>query len=142
MEHSQRHISRKAIPNELTMPLSTAASAQAGAAFNPPKCSKGPRDLELRTRYLENNLIKERLPDGGDDGDDCTLIVHCLYPQVHLCPWERGHCMSTYGTVHAPPSAVVKIRGANSVTELLSLAGVRLWEKRDWCAGTLPSMAI
>lgn len=57
------------------MPLSKAVSAQAGAAFNPPKCSKGPSDLELRARYLENNLIKERLPGGGDDGDDCTLPV-------------------------------------------------------------------
>lgn len=50
--------------------------------------------------------------------------------------------MFTYGTVPAPPSAVVKIRDATSVTELLSLAGVRLWEKRDWCAEALPSMAM
>lgn len=45
LKHLQRHIPRKAIRNELTMPLSTAASAQARAAFNPPKYSKGPRDL-------------------------------------------------------------------------------------------------
>lgn len=55
LKHSQKHISRKAICNELTMVLSTAASAQSGAAFNPPKCSEGPRDLELKTRYLESN---------------------------------------------------------------------------------------
>lgn len=102
LKHSQKHIPRKAICNELTMPLSTAASAQ---AFNPPKCSKGPRDLGLRTGTLNTiSHVKQRLPGGGDDGDSCTRDT-----QMHLCSLGMGHCMPTCGTVHTPPSSVVKM---------------------------------
>lgn len=101
LKHSQKHIPRKAICNELTMPLSTAASAQ---AFNPPKCSKGLRDLELRARYLENNEPCQRLLGGGHDEDNCTWDI-----QMHLCSLEMGHCTPTCGTVYTPPLSVVKM---------------------------------